>query len=424
MATALASQIDCWTGLEVRALAALTTRGCRRGPTRAAVIEARLGTLTRQFVNAVRYYTAPPGPTFISRLDKLILDHDQQASLESTLQRGDVLEIQGGPSTGKTEVRSPASNCADRQLCIFLAITTLLPATWQVELKSTSSSRPAQTVEIALSGRNRSVVYFDSDGALQVGRIAVLIRSYLLRRIRAHTDKVPSLYNAVPTRPTAIDEMVNRSLGRLHLFRPSSTVSLAATLTTLPAYLQTHDRSDVELGMVIVDSLSAFHWQDAFALESDPASAHALRYVVQALGTLRRILSPVFVVTNWALARFGSTPFYRQHLHAPWPTPFVPPSSGAGGTRVDPSEAPFEPTDPLPAVVPVTLHLTLLPGLTAPFPPGASLESVRGERGVEREQQRREAVTTAILRKPGVLDGQELGRFGFRIDAVEGLVAE
>ena len=279
-------------------------------------------------------------------------------------------------------------------------------------------------MEIALSGRDRSAVYFDCDGALQVGRVAALIRSYLLRRIRARTDKVPSLYGAAPTRPTAIEEMVTRVIGRLHLFRPSSTVSLAATLTSLPTYLQTHDRSDVELGMVFVDSLSAFHWQDAFAFESDSSAPHAMRYVVQALGTLRRTLSPVFVVTNWALARSGNTTFYRQHLHAPWPTPFVPPSSGAGGTRIDPSEAPFEPTDPLPAVVPVTLHLMLLPGLLAPFPLGASLESVRGERGDEREQRRREAVTTAILRKPGVLDGQELGRFGFRIDAVEGLVAE
>lgn len=76
-------------------------------PARRVVLLVRCDSpvLTDQFVNAVRYYTAPPGPTFISALDKLILEHDQQTSLQSTLQRGDVIEIQGGPSTGKTEVR-------------------------------------------------------------------------------------------------------------------------------------------------------------------------------------------------------------------------------------------------------------------------------------------------------------------------------
>lgn len=52
----------------------------------------------------MRYHTAPFGPTFLAELDDLLAASHPQANAFSTLNNGDVVEIQGESGTGKTQI--------------------------------------------------------------------------------------------------------------------------------------------------------------------------------------------------------------------------------------------------------------------------------------------------------------------------------
>ncbi|TFK41049.1 hypothetical protein BDQ12DRAFT_420887 [Crucibulum laeve] len=116
----------------------------------------------------------------------------------------------------------------------------------------------------------------------------------------------------------------------LHVFHPGSSLHLASTIFHIPRYLALHFPQN-ELGLISVDSVSAFYWSDRFKTEqlraaySRPSSPSSpLQYVTEALQSLRIALRPVIAISNWGLlpSSHQLTPssdvvIYKQHL-----TPF------------------------------------------------------------------------------------------------------
>ncbi|KAL8290075.1 hypothetical protein RQP46_003014 [Phenoliferia psychrophenolica] len=274
----------------------------------------------RALLSSVRFATTPQGDTFVTGLDTLV----------TTFERGDVIEVQGGPSSGKT------------QLLLCLAMTAILPQTWEPVVKG-------QTLNVYLGGKGKAVAFFDCTQRFDIERLASLLRSYLAAQLASALG--PRL-GPPPEQLTELEVM--RCLGRLRVYTPGSTIELAATLLRLPADLAS-DHTSHDLAYVIVDGSSEFCWADQLEREqtaaalkgkgraTDAADLHLspLRLLVSSLAHVRQILSPIVFLSQWVMREDSVSnrsrddlPFYHHHLPPPYPhiTSHLPP---------------FDPSDPL-----------------------------------------------------------------------------
>ncbi|KAH0838396.1 hypothetical protein J3R83DRAFT_6703 [Lanmaoa asiatica] len=199
------------------------------------------------------------------------------------LNRGDVIEIQGPASSGKTH------------LLYHILLSFLVPVS------------PSADAQIA-------AVVYDTDGSFDIQRF----RHLLLSRI-----------SRLPSSTLDPQESVRRSLARLHLFRPTTLIQLAASIANLPAYHSSH-MPNQEIAVLAIDSISTFYWADRFSVEqlrniapekvNSVPMAPPLHHVLNVIQSVRRSHGPLAVLTNWALnsAPSRAESSYKQHLH-PFP---------------------------------------------------------------------------------------------------------
>lgn len=216
----------------------------------------------------------------------------------SVLSCRDVVELQGPPGSAKS------------QFLYHNLISCILPATYQSHL---------------LGGWNRAAFLFDTDLTFDLQRFRRLMATRLNHLLQSLG--VPHHHSEIIT---------DLSLKRLHVFRPSSSSQLAATLLYLPSYMALH-LPDFAMGIIAIDSLSAFHWADRFIVEQGRAlprtspthvSVYPLHNIASALEKIRLSFHPLVLLTNWGLDHVqasgasSSFPLFRQHLF-PFPTPFA-----------------------------------------------------------------------------------------------------
>ncbi|KAG8823295.1 hypothetical protein FRC17_009356 [Serendipita sp. 399] len=285
------------------------------------------------FVNAALKAKCPPGSTFVSKLDEVInIALPLTTSSDSSLNRGDVLEIQGPSGAGKTE------------LLYFLAMTTILP--FSVTLNTGSDS--PEDVVLYLGSRGKSVVVCDCEGRWSMRRLHHIMEILLWQRFQ---DAFPEMDPDEEMMAMQLQEVLDEALGRIHLFRPISSGSLAATLHMLPHYHYTK-MQDEEICMLMIDGVSSFYWQDRWKVESTTGNvwkspSYATAGVVRSLQSFRASHNPVTILTNWAISPLSNkSHFFKQHLPPPYPAPFETAQDGTPAPRTSPLE--------------ITHHITLV----------------------------------------------------------------
>ena len=256
----------------------------------------------------------PPGSTDIPRLDGFIRKttfNDRETS--HTINSKDVIEIQG-PSVGKSH------------LLMHFIMTCILPISH---------------LGIPLSGWDKSAILIDLDHTFDVRRFKHLLRN----RIRAH----------IPNGDQNLDLFVDLLLRKLHIFRPESSVQFAVTVANIPNY-HSSSMPEEEIGLVAVDSLSSFYWQDRFLSEQPRDEKRSgIEKALNSLEHIRQSHGSVIAYTNWGLSSArhnpqNSTPFYLQHvpqLHSPF----------GGEAQIS-----------LP-ILPITYHMTLRTAAVPKVPP-------------------------------------------------------
>ncbi|KAJ3936338.1 MAG: hypothetical protein NXY57DRAFT_985876 [Lentinula lateritia] len=218
------------------------------------------------------------------------LDSSMRQGMSSNFPRlGDVLEIQGPPASGKSH------------LLYLLMIICIIPTTYA----STS-----------LGGWGKVTILYDTGATFDLARFQQLLTSHLTTALKNKDSN-------------DVQILVKRSLQNLHIFRPSSSIQLAATLFRLPSYHQIN-LPDSEIGILAIDSMSAFCWADRFTAEQLRAtptsrmneSHNPLKHVIVALQQFHHTHKPLIVFTNWGLTPEGiederGLSSYRQHLNPP-----------------------------------------------------------------------------------------------------------
>jgi DNA-repair protein XRCC2 len=301
-----------------------------------------------------------------------------------------VIEIQGPASSGKTH------------LLYHLIITCITPL-----------ARPP----ITLGGWGQAAVVFDTDGTFNVHRLQQLLVSRLSRLASRSGD---TLLEA-----SEIEEIAMRALGKLHIFHPTSSIQLAATLLHLPAFHASNLR-DSDIGLLAIDSISSFHWPDRFTVEqmrvapNSTAGAHVnfvspLQHVLTAVQKFRLSHGPVVVFTNWGLNTLPNDSLYKQHLQpfpvildnlqnndVPTPEVAVKDCSSSSGNAH--------------GILPLTHHITL------PFIPFTQIQFP--ETQTQEETPRELLETDEVVGVVRTAGSSKVGRFVFQIGAAEVLIGD
>ncbi|KIJ45288.1 hypothetical protein M422DRAFT_90301, partial [Sphaerobolus stellatus SS14] len=217
--------------------------------------------------------------------------------------RGDVIEIQGPAASGKT------------QFLYHLAACCVLPR----EVINASEHIHAEST-VHIGGWDKSVVVLDCDGRWNIKRF----HNILLTRLNMAFSRIHP-----PSHRPDISSLALNSLKRLHIFHPTSSFQLVTTLLYLPKY-HSEQMPDEEINLLFIDSISSFYWTDRWQAESSSSKrrVNPLAPVLRALQNFRISHGPVTILTNWGLHPFASenpTPFFRQHLTAPFPAPLDDP---------------------------------------------------------------------------------------------------
>ncbi|KEF62666.1 uncharacterized protein A1O9_00639 [Exophiala aquamarina CBS 119918] len=108
-------------------------------------------------------------------------------------------------------------------------------------------------------GKQSAVVWIDNDGRFSASRLSQVLHNHLQTSSKTDSTNEP---DEEATRSKAID-----ALTHIHVFRPYSSSQVLSILESLASYLldQTRHRSfHRPLGLLIIDSATAFHAQDRF----------------------------------------------------------------------------------------------------------------------------------------------------------------
>ncbi|MCJ1416974.1 hypothetical protein MMC32_003313 [Xylographa parallela] len=193
-----------------------------------------------------------------------------------------------------------ASPCAGKtQLLYLVTAASLLPRTH--------------------GGNGGAVVWLETDSRFCILRLRSALSSHIATRA-----------SSADLSPLDLDALVTASLQHLHVFSPSSSASLLATLLSLPSYLfspRRHSSAARALSTLIVSNISAFVYQDRLDADQSPHSPGSNTFVqryrdlVAALRVIQATFSCTVVAGNVAFApllpnALGLT--VRPHLPAAW----------------------------------------------------------------------------------------------------------
>lgn len=234
------------------------------------------------------------------------------------------------------EITSPSSGDGKTQLIYLIAAVSVLPASFK---------------GVAVGGRDSAVVILDLDGRFDVDRLFDVAKGFVERILRpgqaAEETAQPGLEDQRSViSDSSVASLITAALQHVHIYRPQSSSALLATLRQLDAYLfntTKHSSATRRLGAILLDSMSAFYYQDRLRDElarteeigmsaGDIARARdgktsfhlsvLYREICDELRRLQNVFDCAVLYTTWGINRVSGTaaPSFRPHLPPPWPT--------------------------------------------------------------------------------------------------------
>lgn len=325
-----------------------------------------------------------PGPTVQQRLHQ-----------SSAIQHEDILRPDNDDNEGAEdqphlfrvtrtdpviEISSTSSGAGKSQLLYYLTAIAILPSAYD---------------GIDIGGREASVVFIDTDGRFDADRLRTVTQSILQQRFQQPEDIEPNQVD--------LESILMASLHHVHIFRPQSSSSLLATLHSLVTYLldtTRHHSSTRKLDSVIIDSASAFIWEDRlrdevsriedigrpsteveFEREQKQSFYLSDLYaeISKELKELQRIFSCSIIYTTILWSGKGNSSQHPQSYHPSGPFDLYNPPVVSNKTPA------FRSSLPPPWGTFPLLRLVVQRDSVRPFPPGMTVREAEGDAGKRQE---------------------------------------
>ncbi|KPI44292.1 uncharacterized protein AB675_8301 [Cyphellophora attinorum] len=216
-------------------------------------------------------------------------------------------------------------------------------------------------------GKASIVVWFDTDGRFSATRLHHVMNQ-LARKISSSTTEAN----------------ISKALQHLYLFRPATSSQLLEQLTNLPTPLLDHGSSSTRpLGLLILDSATAFRHQDRFDAELTRLEAGA-DYAIRPKSPTKT--SSIIAALNAVQSRFECAVVFSTQQHTPSsgsPNAYQPEAPARAPQPANRAPDPQPPADTSP-VSPwttfATLSLTTARLAVSRFAPAMSLEECLRDR--------------------------------------------
>lgn len=271
-----------------------------------------------------------------------------------------------------------------------------------------------------LGGKEATVVYIDNDGRFSATRLAQIVQQNISRPTTTTAPGARTTYSTSSSGSTAqppVTPEVQEALNHVHVFRPSSSAQLLAILESVPHYLldrTRHASAHRPLGLVVLDSATAFYWQDRFDREmarlgssstglvagGTSSSAHntsstTTRSVINALKALQARFECVVALSTTPTSTATASSF----------PPSFPPPSAAPEQRSQWTHHPPPPPPPAASIAPspspwttyATLTLNLSRAAVPPFAPRMSLDECLRDRDARFDAVRKARIVATVL---------------------------
>ncbi|OJD21441.1 hypothetical protein ACJ73_07218 [Blastomyces percursus] len=342
------------------------------------------------------------------------------------------------------EITSPSSADGKTHLLYYITALAVLPRTYK---------------NIALRGRSSAIVFLDTDCRFDAARLREVARGIVLESAVEQGISLPGAGNNYGIGGKEGDDaemmnaMIHAALSHVHVFRPQSSESLLATIQSIESYLlrgmgttygegeHKHASHSRPLHAILLDSASAFYWQDRREMEvlsipgvreerarrardqnenqkdndtdtnttanTPTAQSQLPHQIIHALRSLQHTFSCPLVFTTWALLR--ATPSTHHHNN----TPHAPHAQTTTSTPLYASLRPsFRPHLPRPWPSFPTCRVIVQREVVRPFAPYLTMEDIKRE-----ARERQEVVRKG--RVVGWVDGN-----GFSWDRERNAMAE
>lgn len=147
------------------------------------------------------------------------------------------------------EISSSLSGAGKTQLLYYMTARAILPRAYG---------------GVSIGGLEAAVVWMDADDRFDVYRLRNVAEGIIRQAPESVDDEALDQQTGLFS-DGQLTEILTSSLQHVHVFRPQSSSALLATLRTLDKYLydlSRHHSASRPLHMLVIDSATAFFWQD------------------------------------------------------------------------------------------------------------------------------------------------------------------
>lgn len=269
------------------------------------------------------------------------------------------------------EISSSLSGAGKSQLLYYLVARAVIPRSYN---------------GVHIGGQEAAVVFMDADDRFDADRLRVVTRSLLQQSVSQAEQKTDS-GDPASLSTEGIESVLLSSLQHVHIFRPQSSSALLATLSKLDGYLydvSQHHSSSRPLQMLVIDSATAFIWQDR--LRDEVARTEEIGRPREEVDRERELKQSFYLSDLYAeiikqlkrlQGRFGCTVVYTTVSGGRTPVPNAGDHSGPFGQydRTTSRIPSLRPPLPAPWGTFPTLRLIVHRDAVRSFPPGMSAHS-------------------------------------------------
>lgn len=271
------------------------------------------------------------------------------------------------------EISSSLSGAGKTQLLYYLTALAVLPR---------------QYGDVAIGGQEAAVVYIDADDRFDADRLRVVAQA-IVENVQRINDEDHTEGNDQPG-PLAKDDLnalATSSLQHVHVLRPQSSSALLSTLSKLDVYLydlSRHQSASRPLHLVVIDSATAFFWQDR--LRDEVARTEDIGRPRAEVDQEREQKRSFYLADIYAelvkqlkrlQGRFGCGVVYTTNVSSAAATRSAQ-SGSSGPYAPSPSRTPaLRPALPVPWGTFPTLRLVVQRDTVRSFPPGMSAHDAR-----------------------------------------------
>ena len=144
----------------------------------------------------------------------------------------------------------------------------------------------------------RAVFFIDCDGRFDIHRLRRIIATFIKDKFAESLQGGFIQHNSIQyPSEDEINQIVITALSNLYLFQPTSGIGLLSVVKGLPTFLSQPDNKSLILGLICIDSLSAFH----HVLRAGDKIAEYYTQLSTSLRSLSSLLGIHVITTSWSL---------------------------------------------------------------------------------------------------------------------------